>query len=94
MPTANIKQVIDRVAQRTGITKKLAKNLVEETLGAIVHVTHEHERLTLRDFGRFELRYRNSRINNSPIAGEPTVIPARETIIFTVAPGLVKEAEY
>lgn len=94
MTTANIKQVIDQVAKRTGMTKKNAKICVEETLGAIVHVTHEHQRLTLREFGRFEMRYRSARINNSPIAGEPTVIPARETIVFTVAPGLVKEADY
>ncbi|QYW06459.1 hypothetical protein uan_047 [Pseudomonas phage UAntarctica] len=92
--TALIQDLINRVAHRTGSSKKQAKEFVEETLAGIVHIVHEREKLTLREFGRFELRYRNARMNTSSINGKATVIPAKEAIVFIVSPTLTKEADY
>lgn len=93
-PTANIQDLIKHVAQQLNITRAEAKSAVESTLQGIVQLATDKNKLTLREFGRFELRMRKARINSKPIQGEPTVIPAREILHFTSSTLLTKEVDY
>lgn len=92
--TANIQDLIALVAQNTGSTKADAKIFIEATLQGINELVNEKNKLTLREFGRFEMRYRKPRINSRPIQGEPTTIPARELLHFTPSKLLAKEVDY
>jgi len=93
-PTANIQDLIAFVAENTGSTKDEAKVFIHATLHGINQLVNDHNKLTLREFGRFELRYRKARINSKPIQGKPTTIPARELLHFTPSKLLAKEADY
>lgn len=92
--TANIQDLIALVAENTGSTKADAKVYIEATLQGIVQLATDKNKLTLREFGRFEMRYRKPRINSRPIQGEPTTIPARELLHFTPSKLLAQEVEY
>lgn len=92
--TANIQDLIAYVAEKGDITKAEAKRIIHLTLGGINQLVNDKDKLTLREFGRFELRYRKARINSKPIQGEPTTIPARELLHFTPSKLLAQEAEY
>lgn len=93
-PTANIQDLIQMVYEKNDITKAQAKKLVEDTLQGIVQLSTDKNKLTLREFGRFEIRTRKARINAHPIQGEPTTIPAREILHFTPSALLAKEIDY
>lgn len=82
--------IIDRVAQTTGITKKLAREIVEEVFSSIVYFANVDGKVTIREFGRFEIKERKKRVNNTPIQGKPRVIPARRTLTFHCSPTLVE----
>jgi DNA-binding protein HU-beta len=92
--TANIQDLIDLVAANTGSTKADAKVFILATLQGINQLVADKDKLTLREFGRFEMRYRKARINSRPIQGEPTEIPARELLHFTPSKLLAKEVDY
>lgn len=103
-PTANIQDLIQHVydvmnTTETGekanfMTKAETKMVVEATLQGIVQLSTDKQKLTLREFGRFEIRMRKARINSRPIQGEPSTIPAREILHFTPSTLLTKEVDY
>jgi len=93
-PTANIQDLIALVSEQTGLTKQQSKEVIHATLHGIVQLSTDRNTLTLREFGRFEMRHRKARINSKPIQGQPTVIPARELLHFTPSKLLANEVDY
>lgn len=93
-PTANIQDLIKLVSSELEVTRAEAKRAVEATLQGIVQLATDKQKLTLREFGRFEVRMRKARINSKPIQGKPTTIPAREILHFTPSSLLTKEVDY
>ena len=91
---ANTKDLVNLVAHNTGIPKTEAKRIIQATLQGINELVADKDKLLLREFGIFELRYRKARINSKPIQGEPTTIPAREALHFTPSRLLTKEVHY
>lgn len=93
-PTANIQDLIALVAENCQITKKEAKVYVETVLQGIVQLATDRDKLTLREFGRFEMRHHKARVNSKPIQGSPVVIPSRELLHFTPSKLLAVEVDY
>ena len=93
-PTANIQDLIALVAEQTGLTKQQTKEVIHATLQGIVQLATDRNTLTLREFGRFEMRHRRARINSKPIQGKPSVIPAREMLYFVPSKLLTNEVDY
>lgn len=91
---ANTQDLIALVAANAGISKAEAKRIIQATLQAINQLVADKDKLLLREFGIFELRYRKPRINSKPIQGEPTTIAAREVLHFTPSRLLSKEVDY
>jgi nucleoid DNA-binding protein len=91
---ANTQDLISMVARNCQIPKTEAKRIILATLQAINQLVEDKDKLLLREFGIFELRYRKPRINSRPIQGEPSTIPARETLHFTPSKLLTKEVDY
>lgn len=91
---ANTQDLIAYVAQQAGITKSEAKRIIQHTLKGINELVADKDKLLLREFGIFEMRYRKARVNSKPIQGDPTVIPAREMLHFTPSKLLTKEVDY
>lgn len=93
VPTSR-QDLIDYVSASTGVTKKDVKEVLDAAFQGIVQLATDSPHLTIREFGRFEMRHRAAKCNRSSLSGVPVIIPAREALSFTAAPGLVKEVDY
>jgi integration host factor subunit beta len=83
--------LIERVAEATGLTKKQAEEVVESIFGGIIGALRSGEKIELRGFGSFRLRQRGARIARNPKReGVSVSVPAKSVPYFR--PGkLLKE---
>ena len=77
------KEFIDRMAEKGGITKKVAKQGVELFIETLMDCMAEDEKVMIKGFGRFEMRTCKERICNSLIGGGNCIIPEHKKIRFT-----------
>lgn len=83
--------LINKVAEKSGLTKKDAEAAINSFLEAIGEALAEGERVQLIGFGTFETRKRSARSGRNPQTGETIEIP--ETIVPAFKPGnKLKEA--
>ncbi|ETA74802.1 HU family DNA-binding protein [Ligilactobacillus equi] len=79
---ANKAQLIDTVAEKTGLTKKDATVAVDAVFGSIQDFLAEGEKVQLIGFGNFEVRDRAARKGRNPQTGEEIQIPASKVPAF------------
>ena len=82
------REIIDRMAARTGLTKKdceLAMDALFQTLGDVLA---GGGRMAVNGFGTFETRERAARTARNPRTGEPMPLPAATVPVFR--PGLLQ----
>lgn len=91
--TAKLKDLVAYVAIKTDTTHELAHALVTSTLQGIMQLTTDYGSLSIRDFGKFELRTRNARTHPNPIDGRTTEIPAKLLVCFTTSRRLVRKMQ-
>ena len=78
----NKQDLIAKVAEKAGITKKDAEASVNATLDAIQVALADNEKVELIGFGTFEVRGRKERTGRNPQSGEAITIPASITPAF------------
>lgn len=76
-------ELIDKVAEKAGCTKKQANDIVSATLEVLEEAVAEGEKVTLVGFGSFEQRERKAREARNPRSGEPIAIPATKVPVFS-----------
>lgn len=76
------KEIVKRIAERSGLTQIQIKEIVQSTLDAIVDSIVEAGRIELRNFGVFEVRERAPRKARNPRTGETVFVPAKKVVIF------------
>lgn len=76
--------LVDQVYEAIGpgITKKDCAAVVDAFLNAVKRALANEERIELRGFGTFEVRYRKARMARNPRTGEPVQVPARAVPAF------------
>lgn len=79
--------LVDRVADKAGITKADAKRTVDAILDTISEALARKEKVTLTGFGTFETRYSKERLGVNPQSGERLKIPGKHRPAFK--PGAV-----
>ena len=79
----NKAQLVDAVAEATGLTKKDSLKAVEAVLASISTALCKKEEVTFVGFGRFKLSSRAARDGRNPKTGEKIKIPARTLVRFT-----------
>ena len=84
----NKSQVIDAVAQKTGLKKKEAENVVNAFLSTIEDALANEEKVQLVGFGTFETKVRKARIGRNPATKESIEIPASKHPAFTAGKAL------
>src|SRR6476469_7256157 len=84
MPTITKKELIDRIADRTGSRRVLVKKVVQQFLDEIVGELGRGNRLEFRDFGVFETKLRKARKAQNPKTLEPVAVPEKRTVKFKV----------
>lgn len=81
----NRNELVSRIAEKTGITKKDVETVVAGVIEEITDSLKNGEKVQFVGFGTFETRERASRSGRNPQTGETIQIPA--TVIPAFRPG-------
>lgn len=84
MKTVTKKELVHRIADKTGVTKVVAKDVIQSFLNAIINELTEGNRLEFREFGVFESRERAARLAQNPRTLEKVPVPAKRIVKFKV----------
>jgi DNA-binding protein HU-beta len=79
----NKEQLVERVAERTGATKKDALEVLNAALDLVTVSLKKGEKVTLVGFGTFLVRKRKAREGRNPQTGAKIRIPAKKVPAFT-----------
>lgn len=82
--TITKKELVNRIAEDTGQTKVVVKNILQRFLDEIVEELVHGNRLEFREFGVFEVRQRASRKAQNPRTMEKVTVPAKRVVKFKV----------
>ena len=86
----NKQQLVDVVAQNTGMTKKDSVSAVSAILDVITETLASGEDVKITGFGSFEVKTREARTGRNPKTGAPVEIPASKYVSFS-AGSVLKE---
>ena len=84
----NKNDLIDAVAERTGLAKSDAAREVEAVLGTVTDALRKGEMVALSGFGSFVTKTRAARTGRNPRTGESIAIPASRAPAFKAGKGL------
>lgn len=78
----NKTELIAAAAEKTGIAKKDAEQLLNAALDTIATTLHDGGRVQLSGFGIFEVKTREARVGRNPRTKESIEIPATRSPAF------------
>ncbi len=84
MATTTKKDLIERVALETDISRADVRKAVQSFLEHVIDELARGNRLEFRDFGVFEIRERAERVAQNPKTLERVSVPARKSVRFKV----------
>lgn len=84
----NKAEMIEHVANKTGISKTQAKAAIEEIFGALETDLKKTGRASIAGFGTFSVKARAARTGRNPQTGEALKIKASKSVGFKASPGL------
>lgn len=84
MKTVTKKELVNRIAENTGVTKVVAKDVIQAFLDAIITELADGNRLEFREFGVFETRERAPRRAQNPRTLQKVDVPAKRIVKFKV----------
>jgi len=84
MRTITKKELIDRIADRTGNKRVVVKRIIQTFLDDIVDELGSGNRLEFRDFGVFECKIRAARIAQNPKTLERVEVAEKRTVKFKI----------
>jgi DNA-binding protein HU-beta len=87
----NKQDLITRIAQNSGMTKKDVEAVINHFLNEITQALSEGEKVQLIGFGTFETRKRSGRVGRNPQTGATIEIPESQVPAFRAGSRL-KEA--
>lgn len=88
MAAMSTSQLVDHVAERTGMSKSQAKQAVNAVFEAMSERLASGERIQLSGFGSFEVRERAERQGTNPKTKEKMMIAASRAVGFRPASSL------
>jgi integration host factor subunit beta len=97
--TVTKKELVARIAERTGQTKVVARDIIQMFLDEIISELGRGNRLEFREFGVFEIKERAARKAQNPRTLEKVEVPAKRVVKFRVGRlmkervGLIPEGE-
>ena len=82
--TITKKELVNRIAEETGQTKVVVKDILQRFLDEIIEELAVGNRLEFREFGVFEVRERAARRAQNPRTLEKVAVPAKRVVKFKV----------
>jgi DNA-binding protein HU-beta len=77
-------ELVDAIAEESGLTKKDSKEALEAIISATGAALKKGEKLALVGFGTFSVVARAARTGKNPQTGKAIQIPAKKAIKFSV----------
>ena len=74
--------IVERVSERIGVTKKESQDLVESVLSLLKNTLEAGEDVKISGFGKFEVKQKKDRRGRNPQTGEAITIEARHILSF------------
>ncbi|MBQ3215183.1 MAG: HU family DNA-binding protein [Oscillospiraceae bacterium] len=84
----NKTELINAVAERSGVTKKDTEKVISAAIDAITAALAEGDKIQLTGFGSFEVKERAARTGRNPRTGEATEIAASRVPVFKAGKAL------
>lgn len=81
-------ELVNAVAEKTGLSKKDASSAVEATFSSVSEALAKGEKVSLIGFGNFEVRERAARKGRNPQTGAEIEIAASKTPAFKAGKAL------
>jgi nucleoid DNA-binding protein len=75
-------ELVEEVANQTGVSKNHTALIVDEMLEAICRALSEGRHLEIRGFGTFKVRERRARRARNPRSGTEVMVPAKIVPVF------------
>ena len=82
MMTVTKRDLVQRIAESTGVQQQKAKEVIQSFLDQIIHELSSGNRLEFRDFGVFEPKAKAPRTARNPRTGEQIQVPEKVTVKF------------
>ena len=82
--TITKKELVNRIADSTGQTKVVVKDILQRFLDEIIDELSQGNRCEFREFGVFEVRERAARRAQNPRTLEKVAVPAKRVVKFKV----------
>lgn len=82
--TTTKKELVNRIADQTGQTKVVVKDVIQRFLDEIIDELAQGRRLEFREFGVFEVKERAARRAQNPRTLEKVEVPAKRVVKFKV----------
>ena len=82
--TTTKKELVNRIAERSGQTKVVVKDVIQAFLDEIIEELALGHRLEFREFGVFEVKERAARRAQNPRTLEKVSVPAKRVVKFKV----------
>ncbi|MAE28896.1 MAG: HU family DNA-binding protein [Planctomycetota bacterium] len=92
--TVTKKQLVNRLAEKTGQTKVVVKEIVQSFLDEIIDELSRGNRLEFREFGVFEVRARAARRAQNPRTLEKVEVPEKRVVRFKVGRRMREQIEH
>ena len=77
--------LVDEIAQITGLTKKDVAQTVDEFLEGVCRALVMGKHIEIRGFGTFKVKERKPRIARNPRTGDQVPVPERKVPVFKVS---------
>lgn len=84
MATITKKDLVERIAHRTKLSRGDVKRTMQEMLDTIIHELKRGNRIEFRDFGVFEVKARAPRLAQNPKTLQKVEVPAKRAVKFKV----------
>jgi len=84
----NRQDLIAKIVKDTGVSKRLASEMVATTLASIAKSLKKGDPVTLVGFGTFKTAIRKARKGRNPLTGGTIRIPRRKTVRFSAGKAL------
>ena len=93
MQTVTKRELVQRIAEKTGAQQILAKEVIQGFLDEIIVELARGNRLEFRDFGVFEPKEKARRVARNPRTGQRVAVPAKTTVKLKVARLMKKQIQ-
>ena len=80
----NKKELVNKVACRTDLSKKEIEDILTLVLETIIHSIAKGEKVTLVGFGSFRVKHTKARQARNPKTGVRLLVPAKKIPTFSV----------